>query len=113
MRRGLCLLRLPTADDGSYRLAVPNTCPSPQRSSAGPSPDRQLHGEQAWRVSGLGTPEDIDRIRRRITELEQTVVALTRQLEECGEELDAARAANREMIAQMNTSPGRKPSPTS
>ena len=28
MRRGLCLLRLSMANDGSYRLAVPNTCPS-------------------------------------------------------------------------------------
>jgi transposase-like protein len=69
-------------------------------------------GEQAWRESGLGAPDDIDKLKRRITELEQTVVELTRQLEERGEELDAARAANREMIAQMNTSPSRKPAPT-
>ena len=37
-------------------------------------------GEQAWRESGLGTPEDIDKLKRRITELEQTVVDLTRHL---------------------------------
>jgi hypothetical protein len=66
-----------------------------------------------WRESGLGAPEDIDKLRRRITELEQTVVDLTRQLDERGEELDAARAANREMIAQMNTGPGRRPPPAS
>lgn len=65
----------------------------------------QLLGEQAWRESGLGAPDDIDRLHRRITELDQTVVDLTRQLEERGEELDAARAANREMITYLNTSP--------
>ena len=62
----------------------------------------QMLGEQAWRESGLGTPEDIDALRRRITELEQTVVEPNRKLEECEEELDAARAANREMITQFN-----------
>ncbi len=67
----------------------------------------QLLGEQAWRESGLGAPDDIDGLKRRITELEQTVVDQSRQLEELGDELDAARAANREMIARLNTSPRR------
>jgi hypothetical protein len=62
----------------------------------------ELLGEQAWRESGLGAPEDIDALKRRITQLEQTTVDLTRQLEERAEDLAAARAANREMIAQMN-----------
>ena len=62
----------------------------------------QMLGEQAWRESGLGAPEDIDKLKRRITELEQEAVDLTRQLEERGDELDAARAANREMITQLN-----------
>ena len=70
----------------------------------------QLLGEQAWRKSGLGAPDDIDKLKRRITELEQEVVDLTRRHEERGEELDAARAANRELIAQLNTAP-RKPRP--
>ena len=67
----------------------------------------QTLGEQAWRESGLGAPEDIDKLKRRITELEQEVVDLTRQLEERGEELDAARAANREMITRLNSAPRR------
>jgi hypothetical protein len=71
----------------------------------------QMLGEQAWRESGLGAPEDIDRLKRRITELEQEVVELTRQLEERGEELDAARAANREMITQLNAVPRRNARP--
>jgi hypothetical protein len=62
----------------------------------------ELLGEQAWRESGLGAPDDIDALKRRITQLEQIVVDLTSQLEERTEELAAARAANREMIAQMN-----------
>jgi transposase-like protein len=64
----------------------------------------QMLGEQAWRESGLGAPADIDKLKRRITELEQEVVEITRRHQERGEELDAARAANRELIAQLNTS---------
>ena len=62
-------------------------------------------GEQAWRESGLGAPEDIDKLRRRITELEQENVELARLLEEQAEDLAAARAANREMMAQLNAAP--------
>jgi hypothetical protein len=74
-------------------------------------------GSASWRASSPScsasrhgrirarSPEDIDKLKRRITELEQTVVDLTRELEERGEELDAARAANREMITRLNISP--------
>jgi len=65
----------------------------------------QMLGERVFRESGLGAPEDIDKLRRRITELEQENVEFTRRLEERGEELDAARAANREMMAQLNAGP--------
>src|SRR5262245_58948832 len=71
----------------------------------------QMLGDQAWRESGLGAPEDIDKLERRITELEQHVVEVTRQLEERGEELDAARAANREMITQFTAVPRRNGRP--
>lgn len=71
----------------------------------------QLLGEQAWRESGLGAPEDVDKLKRRITELEQTVVDLTRQLEEREEELDAARSANRDMISRLNSSSRQRPGP--
>jgi septal ring factor EnvC (AmiA/AmiB activator) len=71
----------------------------------------QMLGDQAWRESGLGAPEDIDKLKRRITELEQHVVELTRQLEERGEELAAARAANREMITQFNAVPAQERPP--
>lgn len=62
----------------------------------------ELLGEKAWRESGLGAPTDIDQLQHRITTLEQHVVELTSQLEERDQELDAARAANRELFANMN-----------
>ncbi|MER6345333.1 hypothetical protein ABT232_12910 [Streptomyces sp. NPDC001532] len=55
-----------------------------------------LLGEQAWRQSGLGALDDIEQLKRRITELEQQTVELTRLLDERQQELDAARVTNRE-----------------
>jgi hypothetical protein len=40
-----------------------------------------------------------------LTEREQQILELRRQLEERGDELDAARAANRELMTQLNTRP--------
>ncbi|MEU1036497.1 hypothetical protein ABZ402_49455 [Streptomyces mirabilis] len=54
-------------------------------------------GEQAWRESGLGSPPDIDQLRRHIAMLEQELVEKNRELEDRTEELEAARAANREL----------------
>ena len=67
----------------------------------------QILGEQAWRESGLGAPDDIDALKRRIVHLEQETVDLRIQLEERDEDLHAARAANRELITQLNTKPTR------
>ena len=62
----------------------------------------QLLGEQAWRASGLGAPEDIDQLNQRIAFLEQQAVDLRLQLEERDQELAAARTANRELMARLN-----------
>ncbi|SHH96538.1 hypothetical protein [Streptomyces sp. 3214.6] len=62
----------------------------------------QQLGEQAWRDSGLGAPTDIDHLQRQITTLEQRVVELQGQLEDRAEELQAARAANRELTRSLN-----------
>ncbi|WP_238559099.1 DUF6262 family protein [Rhodococcus rhodnii] len=59
-------------------------------------------GEQVWRESGLGAPPDIDHLQQRIALLEQSVMELTSQLDERDQELDAARAANRELFANTN-----------
>ncbi|MGH3304352.1 MAG: hypothetical protein ACRDOK_22275 [Streptosporangiaceae bacterium] len=59
-------------------------------------------GDQAWRESGLGAPADTDALSQQITHLEQQAIDLRLQLEEQGEDLAAARAANRELMAQLN-----------
>jgi len=63
-------------------------------------------GNQAWRESGLGTPADIDALNQKITHLEQQAADLRLQLEEREEDLAAARAANREFMAQLNATTG-------
>lgn len=60
-------------------------------------------GEQAWRESGVGAPTDIDTLQHRIAELEQQVIAINESLAESVAELDAARAANREMFTRVNS----------
>jgi hypothetical protein len=64
----------------------------------------EVLGEQAWRESGLGGPDDIEDLRRRNTELEQQVVELRRQLGEKDDDLSAARMTNRELMASLNRS---------
>ena len=59
-------------------------------------------GDQAWRESGLGAHADIDALNRKITHLEQRIAGLRLQLDERGGELAAARAANRELMTQLN-----------
>jgi hypothetical protein len=59
-------------------------------------------GENIWRESGLGSPTDIDALNQKITHLEQQAIELRLQLEERDEDLAAARATNRELMAQLN-----------
>lgn len=65
-------------------------------------------GEHAWRESGLGIPADIDALGQKITHLEQEAIDLRLQLEQRDEDLAAARAANRELMAQLNTTARRR-----
>ena len=67
-------------------------------------------GEEVFRASGLGGPDDTEELRRRVGDLEQTVLDLRQQLEERTEELDAARTTNRELMAELNRLPGHWPS---
>ena len=60
-------------------------------------------GEKAWQEAGLGVPADIDNLNQTINHLEQQVIDLRLQLDERDQDLAAARAANRELIAQLNT----------
>ncbi|SDZ50701.1 hypothetical protein SAMN05216215_10868 [Saccharopolyspora shandongensis] len=82
---------------------------SPQRNTRLTAQVRQLErrlsellGERAWHDSGLVAPVDIDRLQQQITLLEQHVAELQGRLEERTSELDAARAANRELTRALN-----------
>jgi hypothetical protein len=63
----------------------------------------QALGEHTWRESGVGAPTDIDALHQRITHLEQQVIDQQQQLDERDEDLAAARATNRELMARLNT----------
>jgi chromosome segregation ATPase len=65
----------------------------------------QRLGNAVFRESGLGAPDDIGSLQEALTEREQQILELRRRLEERGDELDAARAANRELMTQLNTPP--------
>jgi hypothetical protein len=60
-------------------------------------------GEKAWQESGLGAPADVDALNQKINHLEQQALDLRLQLDERDQDLAAARAANRELISQLNT----------
>ncbi|MGH9171408.1 MAG: hypothetical protein ACRD0Z_11125 [Acidimicrobiales bacterium] len=59
-------------------------------------------GEQTWRESGLGAPDDIDELRQRIASLEAEVDNLKIELGQRSDELAAARLANRELMTHLN-----------
>lgn len=63
-------------------------------------------GEQTWRESGLGAPDDIDQLHHRIASLEAQAADLRILLDERTDELSAARLANRELMTRLNARPG-------
>jgi hypothetical protein len=64
----------------------------------------ELMGEQVWRDSGLGAPDDIDRLHQHIELLGAELSDAKIQLDERSEELAAARLANRELMTRLNAS---------
>ncbi|MER7694900.1 hypothetical protein [Streptomyces sp. NPDC097610] len=62
----------------------------------------EVLGEQVWRESGIGGPDDTEQLQARITTLEQQVVDLELKLQDRDDDLAAARAANRELMTQLN-----------
>lgn len=67
----------------------------------------ELLGERVWAESGLGAHDDIEQLQHRVTTLEQRIVELTAELDERTQDLDAARATNRELMTHLNTTPAR------
>jgi septal ring factor EnvC (AmiA/AmiB activator) len=72
----------------------------------------EVLGEEVLRTSGLGGPDDTEAMRRRVADLEQSAADLRQQLQERAEKLEAARATNRELMAELNRLPGRWPATT-
>jgi regulator of replication initiation timing len=62
-------------------------------------------GQSAWADSGLGAPVDVDQLQRQITRLEQQLADVHGELDERTDELDASRAANRELTRALNHGP--------
>jgi len=69
----------------------------------------EVLGAEVFQASGIGHPSETGQLRSRIAELEQHLTGLRQQLQERTDELDAARAANRDLMALANrkeTGPG-------
>jgi hypothetical protein len=67
-----------------------------------------LLGDHAWRESGLGAPAGIDTLEQHNHALQQQIIDLRLQLDERDQDLAAARAANRELMAQINAAARRR-----
>jgi hypothetical protein len=65
----------------------------------------EILGAELFHASGLGHPGESGQLRSRIAELEQQLMDLREQLQERTAELDAARAANRDLVAVANRKP--------
>jgi chaperonin cofactor prefoldin len=59
-------------------------------------------GQQAWQDSGLGAPTDVDALHQQIAQLDGQISDLQVQLGERDQDLAAARATNRDLMAQLN-----------
>jgi hypothetical protein len=60
-------------------------------------------GEAAFRGSGRAAPDDVRSLHQSLTDSEQQILELRRQLEERTDDLGAAPAASRELMTQLNS----------
>ena len=65
----------------------------------------EVLGGEVFRASGIGRTDDTEALRTRVGQLEQQVLDLRQELEERTDDLDAARAANRDLITLANRKP--------
>lgn len=59
-------------------------------------------GAQVYQSSGIPGPDELDQLHQHVTDLHERVEDLQRQLADRTDELAAARAANRELMSQLN-----------
>jgi predicted nucleic acid-binding Zn-ribbon protein len=69
----------------------------------------EILGEEVFRASGIGRTDDTEALRTRAGQLEQQVLDLRQELEERTDDLDAARAANRDLMTLANRKPASPP----
>jgi hypothetical protein len=62
----------------------------------------EVLGEEVFRTSGIGRTDDAEALRTRAGQLEQEVLDLRQELEERTDDLNAARAANRDLMTLAN-----------
>jgi polyhydroxyalkanoate synthesis regulator phasin len=62
----------------------------------------EVLGEEAFRAGGIGRADDTEALRARVGQLEQQVLDLRQELEERTDDVGAARAANRDLMALAN-----------
>jgi transposase-like protein len=62
-------------------------------------------GEEVFRASGIGRTDDSEALRTRAGQLEQQVLDLRQELGERTDDLNAARAANRDLMSLANRKP--------
>jgi polyhydroxyalkanoate synthesis regulator phasin len=62
----------------------------------------EVLGEEVFRASGIGRTDDTEALRARVGQLEQQVLDLRQELEERTDDLNAARAANRDLMSLAN-----------
>lgn len=65
----------------------------------------EVLGAEVFHASGIGHHDETGQLRTRIAQLDQHLLDLRQQLQERTDELDAARAANRDLMALANRKP--------
>jgi len=66
----------------------------------------QALGEEVFQASGIGRTDETEQLRTQVGQLDQQLLDLRQELEERTDELAAARATNRDLMAELN---GRRP----
>lgn len=65
----------------------------------------ELLGEQVFHEAGIGRTDEIKALREQVAEHEQELLDRRQDLQDRDDELFAARAANRDLIASLNSRP--------
>ena len=67
----------------------------------------EVLGEEVFRASGIGRTDESGVLRTRVGQLEQQILDLRQELQERTDDLDASRAANRDLMTLANRTSAR------